>query len=481
MVTLKTLLKASHNILGVNERNLSFSKKYNRGRARNISDDKYRAYKILKKHKIPTPRIIKVLRSERGVDKLKFENLPTSFVIKPAMGLGGSGNLLIYGKSKRNGHYIGVDGKKYSENYLRAFCKLILSEAYALKFVKQKDFVIIQERVKLDPTLKRISYKKGLPDIRVILYKTIPVMAMIRLPTKQSGGRANLAIGGIAAGIDLSTGITTNSATHTSMIEIHPDTNAPLRGFKLPMWREILKLSQKASEVVELEFAAVDVVLDIERGPMILELNARPGLSIQIANQEGLKGRLERLKGVKPKSLLHARRIGMNLFGGEVEESVTDITGMQVVGFLSVANFFGIENKQALKVKVKNDTGAMYTSIDRELAIDLGFKKTIEDFDALGFNKIYHSRQEALAHKKEMADFIKGHPEITSLSVTKSGNITTIRPRVKVQVEMEGVTVETTVNIANRNNMIYRAIIGRKTLRKNFLIDTNKLFNRYLG
>jgi glutathione synthase/RimK-type ligase-like ATP-grasp enzyme len=32
----------------------------------------------------------------------------------------------------------------------------------------------------------------------------------------------------------------------------------------------------------------VDLVIDVERGPLMLEVNARPGLQIQVINGEGL-------------------------------------------------------------------------------------------------------------------------------------------------------------------------------------------------
>ena len=42
-----------------------------------------------------------------------------------------------------------------------------------------------------------------------------------------------------------------------------------------------------------LGYQGVDIVLDKDMGPLILELNARPGLNIQIANRAGLLLRLE--------------------------------------------------------------------------------------------------------------------------------------------------------------------------------------------
>ena len=479
MNKLSLFLKASYNVLGVNERNISFTKKYNRGRSRDIADNKYLTHRVLTKAGIPVPKLLAVIKVKEQLEGFSFDSIPNSFVIKPAYGFGGVGNLLIFSKSKKNGMWIGINGMKYSESNLKAYCYAILNNAFALKFAEKKDFVLIQERVKIEPELKRICYSKGLPDIRIVLYKNIPLMAMLRLPTRVSRGKANLHLGGIGVGIDLATGTTTTAVMFDDIIERNPDTGVILSGFNIPHWKDVLKLAAKAVEVVGLDFGAVDVVLYRDKGPLILELNSRPGLSIQIANQEGLKGRIDRVKGLKPKSLLHGIKIGRNLFGGEVEESVTDITGMQVVGFIALANFYGMSDKSVKRVKVKNDSGALYTSIDQDLAKELGFEKALGEFDNLGLSRVFHDRKEALEHKREMAKFVQDHPEIIGLSVVKSGNIISVRPKVNVEIEMEGKKILTPVNIANRSNMVYKAIIGRRALRKNFLVDSNKVFNRY--
>ncbi len=40
----------------------------------------------------------------------------------------------------------------------------------------------------------------------------------------------------------------------------------------------------------------MDLVLDQELGPMLLEINARPGLNVQIANKAGLLPRLQKVE-----------------------------------------------------------------------------------------------------------------------------------------------------------------------------------------
>src|SRR5262249_27186724 len=153
------------------------------------------------------------------------------------------------------------------------------------------DRAIIQERVRLHPAFEPIAYK-GIPDIRVVLYRNEPAMAMLRLPTRASSGRANLHQGGIGAGIDLATGITHHAVQRNRPVQMHPDSGRPVVGLRVPHWPEVLHMSRQVAEATGLGYIGVDIVLDAEQGPMLLEANARPGLAIQIANARGLLPRL---------------------------------------------------------------------------------------------------------------------------------------------------------------------------------------------
>jgi alpha-L-glutamate ligase-like protein len=116
---------------------------------------------------------------------------------------------------------------------------------------------------------------------------------MLRLPTKESGGRANLHQGGIGTGVDLETGLTHHAVQRNRFVERHPDTGRAVVGMRVPYWREVLELSVRVARAVGLGYIGVDVVIDADSGPMLLEANARPGLAIQIANGRGLIPRLE--------------------------------------------------------------------------------------------------------------------------------------------------------------------------------------------
>ena len=115
---------------------------------------------------------------------------------------------------------------------------------------------------------------------------------MLRLPTKTSKGRANLHQGAVGVGINLKTGQTFGGVRHNRLSDIHPDTGTNIHSLVIPQWSNMLTMAMKISDAIGLQYVGVDIVLDSELGPVVLELNARPGLSIQIANRAGLSPRL---------------------------------------------------------------------------------------------------------------------------------------------------------------------------------------------
>ena len=151
--------------------------------------------------------------------------------------------------------------------------------------------MIVEYMVRFSPLFERISYQ-GVPDIRVIVFRGYPIMAMVRLPTRASSGKANLHQGAVGAGIDLATGITLDGVVGTEVVTHHPDTTHAIAGLRIPDWETILDISARCFELTGLGYIGVDIVLDRDLGPLVLELNARPGLAIQIANRQGLLRRL---------------------------------------------------------------------------------------------------------------------------------------------------------------------------------------------
>jgi hypothetical protein len=295
-------------------------------------------------------------------------------------------------------------------------------------------------------------------------------MAMLRLPTKESGGKANLQQGAIGTGIDMTTGVTTTAVFRKNrIIEYIPGTRLLLSGIKIPHWKDILALAVRAQTVSGLGFLGADIAIDRDKGPVFLELNARPGLSIQIANLDGLLGRLRRVEDLKIKTVEKGVAVGMNLFGGEIEEEIEDISGKKIVGTVEKVKLIG-KNMKEIEVEAKIDTGAYSTSIDTRLARELGFESVLEYFDSIekpsGFTRDQVGQIEEDLRKKYLA----GHDDLEDIAAVYSSSGVTIRPKVKISFVMDNEEVLSKANIIERTELKFPMIIGKRDLRR-FLIE----------
>ncbi len=454
-------------ILGMNSRNLEYVRACNLKKAKEIADNKILSKRILKKGEIPVPNLIAKIKNLEELENFDWNILPDSFVLKPNRGFGGEGIVVVYGRKKnRTDAWVKADGSIITINDLKSHIQNTIDGAFSLAGVS--DIAFFEERLKLLKLFKPYSFK-GVPDIRVVVYNKVPVMAMLRLPTKESGGKANLHQGAIGVGIDLASGTTTTAVLGKNrMIEYVPGTRMLLSGIKIPYWNDILKLAVKAQEVSGLGYLGADVAIDKERGPVFLELNARPGLSIQIANLDGLKRRLERVKDIKIKTIEKGVRMGMDLFGGEVEEGLEDISGRKVIGTVEKVKLIGKDGKE-IEVEAKIDTGAGFSSIDIELARQLGFENTVLKYEELNidYEKI---KNLSMAEKNNI---FKDIPDLADTAIIHSSHGSTYRPMINVEIIMDGVIIVTKASIIDRSKLEYPIIIGKKNLGK-FLIDVNK-------
>jgi alpha-L-glutamate ligase-like protein len=462
--------KKGSQILGMNARNLKYVRPNNRKKAIRIADSKLFSKRLLKKGGIPVPRLIARVRNHEELNNFDWTKLPNAFALKPNRGLGGDGILVVYGRKKgRPDAWVKADGTMVTIEDLKNHIRGILDGNFSLS--ETPDIAFFEERVQLLKLFKPYSYK-GIPDIRVIVYNKVPVMAMLRLATKESGGKANLAQGAIGVGIDLSSGVTTTAIQGTygrsKRIESVPGTRLLLSGIKIPYWKEILELAVKSQEISGLGFLGADVTIDKERGPVFLELNARPGLQIQVANMTGLKKRLERVDGLKIKTIKRGVQVGMNLFGGEIEEEVEEISGRRVIGVIEKVKLTG-RNKKEVEVEAKIDTGAGFTSMDIELARKLGFGKTIDEFNKKGVT--YEDIRDL--DKDRRWEIFKDVPHIVATGLIHSSHGTTYRPVVSMKFVMDKRVVTAKVTIIDRSHLKYPIIIGKRDLGR-FLIDVNK-------
>lgn len=276
-------------MLAVNRRNAEYTLKHNLRRLYPLVDDKLKTKQLAMEHGIAVPELYGVIEVEGQVRKLKkILELHEDFVIKPSHGSGGEGILVI--TSRVHEKYCKADGTILTQEEVDYHVFSVLAGLYSLGGVQ--DTALIEYRVKFHPVFEAITYQ-GVPDIRIIVFLGVPVMSMVRLPTRMSDGKANLHQGALGAGVDLAEGRTLTAVWENEIVSEHPETGHSVTGVQIPFWPTLLELAARCYEITGLGYQGVDIVLDRDKGPLILELNARPGLNIQIANGTGLIPRLE--------------------------------------------------------------------------------------------------------------------------------------------------------------------------------------------
>ncbi len=421
-------------ILGLNARTQLFAYKYNTKRGKNIADSKIQSARVLKKAKVARPKIYKKFIDPRQVMEFDWNALPPKFALKPSRGMGGEG-IIVVKRRLKDGGWLTTQKERIKVDDLKLHTLDILEGAYSMGNVP--DVAFIQEYIGRAKVFRRWAYR-GTPDIRIIIFNKIPVMAMLRLPTKESGGRANLHQGAIGVGVDIATGITTKAIWHGEEIVFKPGTERKLRGIKIPGWNLILETAIKAQEVSHLGYLGVDIVIHPEKGPMILELNAQPGLQIQLANGEGLKKRLERVEDLEVTDAEHGIRIARALFAGRFENRKALEEGIKTIKNDEVIKIV-LPNKRRVEVMAKVDTGAWRSSIDKTFAENNGLLQK----DNILWTKVFKS---ALGSEE--------------------------RAVINISFYLAGRRINTIASVSNRKGLKKIFIIGRRDLQ-GFLVKVD--------
>jgi alpha-L-glutamate ligase-like protein len=286
-------------VLGLNRRNHGYLFAYNSPRHYALVDDKRATKVALAVHGVAAPALQHVCDTQWEVRRLGERlGAATDFVLKPARGAGGAGIVVVV--ERRGARFVKASGRTLGRRDLEAHACDVLAGVYSARGAD--DALLVEERVIAEPTLGRLAYR-GVPDVRVLVFRGVPVLAMLRLPTRHSDGRANLHLGGVGVGVDLASGRTTfavRGRLGRRPLTVHPDLGCSLTGVTVPLWQDVLHVAVRAADAVDLGFVGVDVVLDVRHGPLILELNARPGLSIQLANRRGLRPLLDAVAALTP-------------------------------------------------------------------------------------------------------------------------------------------------------------------------------------
>ncbi|MCW8327502.1 alpha-L-glutamate ligase-like protein [Photobacterium sp. SDRW27] len=281
-------------IMGMNQRNHSYIGRYNDRSLYPLVDDKLKTKRIAQQAGATVPELIGVIDSQVYVKRIHemVKDWP-GFVIKPAQGSGGKGILVVV--KHKDGVYIKPSGAEMNKQDVERHITNTLAGLFSLG--GKNDVAMVENLIQFDDVFDGFSYE-GVPDVRVIVFKGYPVMAMMRCSTAASDGKANLHQGAVGVGIDIATGKAIRAVQFDQPVERHPDTGRLLSELAVPNWHRLLTLASSAWEMAGLGYMGTDMVLDREKGPMVLELNARPGLAIQTANGAGLLPRLHHIENL---------------------------------------------------------------------------------------------------------------------------------------------------------------------------------------
>ncbi len=282
-------------IIGMNQRNFSLVSRYNPRHLYPLVDDKLKTKLLAQKAGITVPKLLGTVDYQHDVKKLKdLLSAHHQFVIKPVKGSGGKGILVITKRDQND--YIKPNGDRLTLAEIERHVSDILSGLHSLG--GKLDTVMIESLIQLDPVFSDYSYE-GIPDLRVIIFQGYPIMAMLRLTTHTSDGKANLHQGAVGVGVDIGNGKALHAVQFGKPIQHHPDTQKTFSELEIPHWDKLLPLAAACYEMTGLGYLGVDIVLDRDLGPMIIELNARPGLAIQVANSAGLAPRINVINELK--------------------------------------------------------------------------------------------------------------------------------------------------------------------------------------
>ncbi len=358
-------LKTAKGILGINARNHLYVSRYNSREAKKFADNKLYTKRFLQSRHIGVAKLYHVIKQHKELQNIDLKTLPKSFVIKPNRGYGGEGILVI--NKKKGSKFVSVSGEKYTHEEIFYHCIDILDGKYAISGTH--DQVIIEEFLEPHVDFNNII-PEGLPDLRILVFNYVPIIGMLRVPTKESHGKANLHLGAIGIGIDMGTGKTTYGIKHNRYIRKFAN-GEPIANFLIPHWNEILEMSSRIQQISKIGYLAVDLAIT-KTGVKVLEVNARAGLSVQVCNRAFLKARLEKVADLKVVNPAQGVEVAKTLFSNKVPVR-EEIELKPVIGLYEPVLPLGKQNQEVI---AKINPHGTHNLIDKNLAE--GEKKILE-------------------------------------------------------------------------------------------------------
>jgi alpha-L-glutamate ligase-like protein len=291
-------------VLGMNRRNALIARLNPREAIKGVNQ-KFETKERLAAAGVPVPPTLALISNESEAAEFDYASLPDAFAVKPNRGRRGEGVILVDGRDD-NGDWLQLNGEVLTEKMLRAHLTRILAGELSLEG-SNSDAALFEPLIRTHPDFARLV-PYGLPDIRIICLGDTPLMAMTRLPTVESRGRANLHQGAVGAAIDFRDGAIFRAVTGQEEVWDHPSTGLPLIGQAIPHWDAVVDAARRCSAALGLGYVGVDIVIDATRGAQVLECNAYPGLEIQNVNAAGLAGRIAQVERQKRERARAARK-----------------------------------------------------------------------------------------------------------------------------------------------------------------------------
>ena len=426
---------SSRGVLGLNARSLLYIKPFNPKKATALADSKLKTKAYLAARGVPVAKLYGRIETREQLRDFDFAQLPDECVLKPNEGFGGEGIIILKGRDKR-GNFLRNGKTPITVNELYEHIEDILDGKFSIKGVRDMAFF---EQILIPHECFARFRPAGLPDIRVIVFNLVPVMAMLRIPTAESDGKANIHLGGIGIGIDIAKGVTTHAAQYHGLLERLPHGESPA-GHQIPYWDQILLVCSKIQQITNIGYLAVDITIDENMGPALLEVNARAGLTVQLANLAPLQSRLERVKGIRVSTPEKGVRIGQDLFGEKAskKEEAQAKSGKPTLGMReTIGIFLGDGSSLQVPCRIASDVerSAFPAPLLRELAEKKG---AFPEHGTIGSFKVKFSlsgkkiqtvvqesatEQEAVIGRRDLAGFLIDPAKTGSTAAARRGSV----------------------------------------------------------
>ncbi len=271
-------------LYGINRRNVALVRRENPRRHYPLADDKLLAKSVLTHGGVRVPETLAVCEGLFAIPDVLDRLIPLGdFVVKPSRGSGGDG-IVIVRERVGPGVWLRAGGGEIGLAELRKQLADIVFGSYSAQL---EDRAFVEPRIEPHPALRAL-WPDGLCDVRVLTLRGTPFMAMLRVPTRRSRGRANLHSGGLGLAVNVESGRTTGGLSGRTPITRHPDSGESVVGIQVPAWQDVLLQAVRAARSVPLGYLGVDLVIDETGAALVLEINARPGLEIQNVHALGL-------------------------------------------------------------------------------------------------------------------------------------------------------------------------------------------------